>query len=88
MVLHAKRDFHTHKCNFDTYACEYDTYECDYDTFECDLYTQSAILYAECDFYTHNVNSKHSVTLTRMNMFTTLTTVISTRIRMISTRKV
>jgi hypothetical protein len=66
MILHAESAFYTHESNFDTYAFEYDTHECDNDTLECDFYTQSVI-------------STIIGILTRTNMITILTTVISER---------
>jgi hypothetical protein len=51
---HVECGFHTHESSFDIYAFEYVTHESDNDRLECDQYTQSAIIYAECDYYTHN----------------------------------
>jgi hypothetical protein len=52
VILHVECGFHTHESNFDMYAFKYDTHECVNDMLECSIYTQSAILYAECDFHT------------------------------------
>jgi hypothetical protein len=70
IILHAECSFHTHESNFDTYACEFDTHECDKDTLEYDFYTQS-------------VTSILIVIFTRTNV---ITTVISPRTRVISSR--
>jgi hypothetical protein len=75
VILHAECGFHSHESSFDTYAYDYDTAKCDNDTHECYLCKQSII-------------STRIVFMTRTNVITTLTTDISTRIRVISTSRV
>jgi hypothetical protein len=76
--IHAECDVHIQRlilhaeCDFSTHECNFDTNECDYDTLGCDFHTHCDT--HKSDFYTQ------SVTLT-------LTTVISTRKRLIFTRR-
>jgi hypothetical protein len=86
--IHSECIFHV-QCDFEPQKCDYDTHDCDFNTENTDFYTQSIIYahrvrfsHATWDFYTQSVIS------TRTNAIATLTTVILTHSREISTRRV
>jgi hypothetical protein len=93
--LHAECNNRT-QCNFDTHKYNHD---CDLTRTrvisKCDVCTESAIFtrrvrfsHAELNFYTQIVIATRSVILTRTNEIKKLITVISTRTRVIFTRRV
>jgi hypothetical protein len=94
-LQHTRRDYNTHTSDFYTqghlvtYECDFDTNKCDNHKHECDFYTQSTISTRRVWFHTQSVVSIHTrVILKRMRVNMTLTSVITIRSSVISTRRV